>query len=238
MHSNAKKSTQPHQPTFSPSSGLGDARTKVAVHGAADDLRRALARRLAEATSLTEVKKLNFSATALKRYAELTGNGQFATWMIELKAETQRRIGEMTLDAARAKRSEANAPVDVEHGTAVHGFHVRFVGPFSAVETELDFCTTMGPTDWCSAFRDMHDGHLAEPASAELLKEFANAAPTILLRAYVHGALFARDTSPTLGIPLAEWIAGANREDDPELRRFALGSAFRVLSAEIIRLQP
>lgn len=235
MQTNPKKSTQSNQLTFKPSPGLADARIKPTDNRSASDLHRALARRIEEAASLIELKKLDLTVAALMQYARLTQSDQLAAWMVELKIETQRRIGAMTLDAARTERAEAKAPADVEQRIGVHGFEVRFIGPLSALEAELDVCATMGYLDWCNAFRDMHDGNLAEPASTELLSEFANAAPTVLLRAYVHGALFARDTSPTLGIPLAEWVAGANREGDPELRGFAFGSAFRVLSAEIIK---
>lgn len=129
-------------------------------------------------------------------------------------------------------------PSSIEAEMAGQYFDVRFTGALSEIESELALGSAGGNEVWCDAFRDLHDGDLGEPASAGLLGAFANAAPSLLLRSYVFGAVFARETCLQLEMPLTEWLEMANGTDDSKARGLALGCAFGALSAHIRTRRP
>lgn len=133
---------------------------------------------------------------------------------------------------------EINIPTDVELETAYRHFDVRFTGALSEVESELALGMTTGAAAWCNTFRDIHDGHLARRAPIDVLKEFADDAPSPLLRGYVLGIMFAREKPGPLGMPITEWAARANGIDDSEIRGMALGCAFMAVLAEAAALLP
>ena len=77
---------------------------------------------------------------------------------------------------------EINIPTFVEPETAYKHFDVRFTGALSEVESELALGMAKGAGPWCNWFRDIHDGDLAQRAPIDMLKEFADDAPSPLLR--------------------------------------------------------
>ena len=231
MKSNAKKFTQPlRAPNNRPSRSNG-ADSESPVPAPLSDVQLALMRDFSKASSLIEVKNVGLCANKLKRHAQLTQDHQMTIWMYEIEIQVQHRIDEMTLEAAKTERLRGSVGNQLT-------YPVSFVGPLAVLETELQMGARYGYIAWCDAFRDMHDGSLAEPAPTELLEEFAEAAPTVLLGAYVIGAVFARATSRYLGMSLTEWLTMANQEVNPARRGKALGRAFRAISAEIIRRRP
>lgn len=121
---------------------------------------------------------------------------------------------------------EIKIPVEVAQEATYRPFEVRFTGALSEVESELTLSARNGDADWCSTFRDIHDGDLAERAPVDMLKEFADDAPSPLLRGYVLGIMFARGASAGLKSYSADFAALAKMADEPELRGMALGCAF------------
>ena len=133
---------------------------------------------------------------------------------------------------------EINIPNDAEFESAYRHFDVRFTGALSEIESELALGMTQGAAAWCNAFRDIHDGDLAQRAPIDMLKEFADGAPSPLLRGYVLGIMFSRKKPGPLGMPKTEWAARANGVDDPEIRGMALGCAVMAIMAEAGTLSP
>ena len=124
---------------------------------------------------------------------------------------------------------EINIPTFVEPEAAYEHFDVRFTGALSEVESELTLGMAKGAAPWCKAFRDIHDGDLAQHAPIHMLKEFADDAPSPLLRGYVLGIMFSRKKPRPLGMPMTEWAARANGVNDPEIRGMALGCAVMAI---------
>jgi len=133
---------------------------------------------------------------------------------------------------------EINIPTFVEPETAYEHFDVRFTGALCDVESELALGMTTGAAAWCNAFRDIHDGDLAQRAPIDMLKEFADDAPSPLLRGYVLGIMFSRKRPGPLGMPMTEWATRANGVEDPEIRGMALGCAVMAILAETGTLSP
>ena len=127
---------------------------------------------------------------------------------------------------------EINIPTDVELETTYRHFDVRFTGVLAEIESELALGMTNGEAAWCNAFRDIHDGDLALRAPIDMLKEFADDAPSLLLRGYVLGIMFAREKPGPLGMPMSEWAARANAVEDPEIRGMALACAVVAILLE------
>ena len=127
---------------------------------------------------------------------------------------------------------EIHIPTYVEPEAAYKHFDVRFTGALSEVESELALGIAKGAATWCNAFRDIHDGDLAQRATIGMLKGFADDAPSRFLRGYVLGIMFSRKKPGPLGMPMTEWAARANGVDDPEIRGMALGCAVMAIMAE------
>lgn len=127
---------------------------------------------------------------------------------------------------------EINIPTYVGPEAAYKHFDVRFTGALSEVESELAFGIAKGAATWCNAFRDIHDGDLAQRATVGMLKEFADDAPSPFLRGYVLGIMFSREKPGPLGMPMSEWAARANAVEDPEIRGMALACAVVAILLE------
>lgn len=133
---------------------------------------------------------------------------------------------------------EINIPAEVAHEATYQPFEVRFSGALSEVESELTLSARNGHAEWCSTFRDIHDGDLAERAPYDMLKQFGDEAPSPLLRGYVLGIMFARKRSAPIGMSPGEWAAKALSVDDPVLRGMALADAVMAFLAATRKLKP
>lgn len=133
---------------------------------------------------------------------------------------------------------EINIPAKAAQKATYRPFEVRFGGAYSEVESELTLRARNGDADWCNTFRDIHDGDLAERAPVDMLKEFADGAPSPLLRGYVLGIMFARERRRPLGMSPGEWAAKAMTVDDPAIRGMALADAFMAVLAATRKPEP
>lgn len=131
---------------------------------------------------------------------------------------------------------EINIPTFVEPEAAYEHFDVRFTGALSEVESELALGMAKEAAAWCNAFRDIHDGDLAQRAPIGMLKEFADDAPSSFLRGYVLGIMFVRKNPRPLEMPMTEWAARANGVDDPEIRGMATACAVMAVLAPLEQL--
>jgi len=133
---------------------------------------------------------------------------------------------------------EINIPAEVAHEATYQPFDVRFTGALSEVESELMLSARNGGADWCSTFRDIHDGDLAERAPLDMLKQFADEAPSPLLRGYVLGIMFARERPAPIGMSPRQWASKALTVGDPVLRGMALADAVMALRAATRKPKP
>lgn len=133
---------------------------------------------------------------------------------------------------------EINIPAEFAQEATYQPFEVRFTGALSEVESELTSSARSGYTDWCHTFRDIHDGDLAERAPGDMLKEFADHAPSPLLRGYVLGIMFARERRKPLGMSPVALAAKAMTVDDPVFRGMALADAFMAVLAATREPEP
>lgn len=133
---------------------------------------------------------------------------------------------------------EINTPAEVAQEATCRPFEVRFTGTLSEVESELALAVRSGRASWCGIFRDIHDADLIERAPFEMLKDFANAAPSPLLQGYVLGVLYARENPEWPDISRGEWAARANTVDDPAVRGAVLGCASAAFRAATKKPEP
>ena len=124
-----------------------------------------------------------------------------------------------------------NITADIAHKATSRPFKMRFTATLSEVESELALAVSSGRAAWCDIFRDIHNGDLIERAPFEMLKGFANAAPSPLLQGYVLGVLYARENPERPELPCGEWAARANSVEDPAIRGMVLGGASVALKA-------
>lgn len=130
---------------------------------------------------------------------------------------------------------EINIPVEAAPEAT---YRPRFTGALAEIESELASSASKGDANWCNTFRDIHDGDLAERAPIDMLQEFANEAPSPLLRGYVLGIMFARERRKPLGMSPVQWAAKAMTVDDPVIRGMALADAFMAVMAATRKPEP